>query len=115
MILIKRIITFRKKDIFCFCAQNPISPFDCFNVRPYHKVSVQGNVALGGNFATLCRELDFFEAFFLIINFQKRKGNTFALSIILIAKSLQIDLHSTNLTPITIMCNHPKVLQLLGD
>ena len=23
------------RTLFCFCAQNPISPFDCFNVRPY--------------------------------------------------------------------------------
>ncbi len=36
------------------------------------KVSVQGVVALGGYFATLCWELDFYEAnFFFIINFQK--------------------------------------------
>ena len=31
-----------------------------------HKVSVQGVVALGGHFATLCRELDFYDAFFSI-------------------------------------------------
>ena len=35
------------------------------------KVSVQGVVALGSHFATLCQELDFYEAiFFFIINFQ---------------------------------------------
>ena len=62
------------------------------------KVSVQGVVALGGHFATLCQELDFYEAiFFFIINFQKEKANTFTLLIILIVKSLQIELHSTNL------------------
>ena len=42
----------------------------------------------------LCRELDFYEAFFFIINFQKE---TFTLLIILIVKSLQIELDSTNL------------------
>ena len=64
--------------------------------REYNKVSVQGNVALGGHFATLCREVDFYKAiFFFIINFQKEKANTFT---ILIVKSLQIELHSTNLT-----------------
>ena len=64
----------------------------------YVKVSVQGVVALGGHFATLCQELDFYEAiFFFIINFQKEKANTFTLLIILIVKSLQIELHSTNL------------------
>ena len=34
---------------------------------------------------------------FLIINFQKEEANTFTLLIILIVKSLQIELHSTNL------------------
>ena len=57
------------------------------------KVSVQGVVALGGHFATLCKELDFF----FNINFQKEKANTFTLLIILFVKSLQIELHSTNL------------------
>ena len=41
------------------------------------KVSVQGVVALGGHFATLCQELDFYEAFFFIIDFQKEKENTY--------------------------------------
>ena len=49
---------------------------DLFGPYPfiYIKVSVQGVVALGGNFATLYRELDFYfyEAiFFFIIIFQK--------------------------------------------
>ena len=35
------------------------------------KVIVQGVVALGGHFATFCQELDFYEAFFFNINFQK--------------------------------------------
>ena len=64
----------------------------------FSKVSVLGVVALGGHFATLCQELDFYEAiYFFIINFQKEKANTFTLLIILIVKSLQIELHSTNL------------------
>ena len=41
------------------------------------RVSVQGVVAIGGHFATLCQEVDFYEAFFFIINFQKEKTNTF--------------------------------------
>ena len=62
------------------------------------KVSVQGVVALGGHFATLCQKLDFYKAFlFFIINFQKEKVNTLTLLIILIVKSLKIGLHSTNL------------------
>jgi hypothetical protein len=60
------------------------------------KDSVQGVVALGVHFATLCQEVDFYEAniFFFIINFQKETANTFTLLIILIVK---IELHSTNL------------------
>ena len=54
-------------------------------------------LALGGHFATLYQELDFYDAIFIIINFQKEKANTFTLLIILIAKSHQIELHSTNL------------------
>jgi hypothetical protein len=62
------------------------------------KVSVQGVVALGSHFATLCLDVDFYEAiFFFIINFQKEKANTFTLLIILIVKSFQIELNSTNL------------------
>ena len=64
----------------------------------FSKVSVQGVVTLGGHFATLCQEVDFYEVFFFfIINFQEEKANTFTLLIILIVKSLQIELHSTNL------------------
>ena len=61
------------------------------------KVSVQGVVALGGYFATLCQGVDFYETFFFIINFQKEKANTFTLLIILIVKCLQTELPSTNL------------------
>jgi hypothetical protein len=53
-------------------------------VSQLHKVSVQWVVALDGHF-------------FSIINFQKEKENTFTLLIILIVKSLQIEVHSTNL------------------
>ena len=63
------------------------------------KVSVQGVVALGSHIATFCQELD--EAFFFHENFQKEKANTFTLLTILIVKSLQIELHSTNLLLMT--------------
>ena len=51
------------------------------------KVSVQG---VGGHFATLCWELDFWETkiYFFIIDFQEENANT--LLSILIVKSLQI-------------------------
>jgi hypothetical protein len=52
-------------------------------------------VALGGHFATLCQQLDFYKTFFFITNFQKEKVNTSTLLIILIVKSLQIELHKT--------------------
>jgi len=73
--------------------------FDLFlETRAEIKVSVQEDVALGGYFATLSQEVDFYEAiFFFIINFQKEKANTFKLLIILIVKSLQKELLSTNL------------------
>jgi hypothetical protein len=72
--------------------------YNPFFLWVFTKVSVQGVVALGGHFATLCRELDFYEAIFLfIINFQKEKGNTFTLLIIVIVKSLQKEQNSTNL------------------
>jgi hypothetical protein len=35
------------------------------------KGSVQGVVALGSHFATLCQEVNFYEAFFIVTNFQK--------------------------------------------
>ena len=44
----------------------------------FSKVSVQGVVALGGHFATLCQEVDFYEAnFFFHYEFSKRKGKYF--------------------------------------
>ena len=59
-------------------------------------VTVQGVQSLGGHFATLCREFDFYEVKKNII-FQKEKGNTFTLLIIFIVKSLQKEQNSTNL------------------
>ena len=56
------------------------------------KFSVQGVVALGGHFATLCHEVDFYKALFFIINFQKEKANTFTFLIILTVKSFQIQI-----------------------
>ena len=40
-----------------------------------NKVSVQGVVAVGGHFATLCQELDFYEAkpFFSLLIFEKKR------------------------------------------
>ena len=55
------------------------------------RVSVQGVKSLGGHFACLCWDFDFYEEknkYFLII-FQKENGNTFTLLIIFIVKSLQ--------------------------
>ena len=43
------------------------------------KVSVQGVIALGSHFAALCQEVDFHEAFFFIVNFQKENANNFTL------------------------------------
>jgi hypothetical protein len=59
--------------------------------------SVQGVKSLGGHFACLCREFDFYEVKKNIIIFQKEKGNTFTLLIIFIVKSLQKEQNSTNL------------------
>ena len=60
--------------------QIEIEQSHCYFKSTYLKVSVQGAVALGGHFATLCREqFDFNEAFFFIINFQKEKANTLTL------------------------------------
>ena len=43
--------------------------------RGPNKVSVQGVVALGGHFATLCQEVDFYEAnvFFSLLIFTKKR------------------------------------------
>jgi hypothetical protein len=61
------------------------------------RVSVQGVESLGGHFATLCGEFDFYEVKKNIIIFQKEKGNTFTLLIIFIVKSFQKEQNSTNL------------------
>ena len=63
----------------------------------YYRVSVQGVKSLGGHFACICQELDFYEVRKNIIIFQKEKGNTFTLLIIFIVKSLQKEQNSTNL------------------
>ena len=44
--------------------------------------------------------------FFFIINFQNEKANPYTLIIILIVKSLQIELHSTNLLPWPPICRN---------
>ena len=61
------------------------------------RVSVQGVVSVGGHFATLCREFDFYEVKENINVFQKVNGNVFTLLIIFILKSLQKEQNSTNL------------------
>ena len=55
----------------------------------FPRVSVQGVKSLGGHFASLCWELDFYEVKKNITIFQKEKGNNFTMLIILIVKSLQ--------------------------
>ena len=60
------------------------------------KISVQGVVALGGHFATLCQEVDVYEAFFYI-SFQREKTNNYTILIILTLKSLEMQLLGTNL------------------
>ena len=68
------------------------------DTRSNIRVSVQGVKSLGGYFACLCREFDFYEAKKkIIIIFQKERGNTFTLLIIFIVKSLQKEQNSTNL------------------
>ena len=62
-----------------------------------NRVSVQGVKSLGGHFACLCREFDFYDVKKNNIIFQKEKGNTFKLLIIFIVKSLQKEQNSTNL------------------
>ena len=61
------------------------------------RVSVQGVKSLGGHFACLCRGFDFYEVLFFVNIFQKEKGNTFTLLLILIVKSVQKEQNSTNL------------------
>ena len=55
------------------------------------------------------RRLIFMKHFFFTINFQEEKANTFTRLIILIMKSLQIELNSTNLLLWPPICQHnPK-------
>ena len=67
------------------------------------RVSVQGVKSLGGHFrlghfACLCRGFEFYEVKKkIVIIFPKENGNTFALLIIFIVKSLQKEQNSTNL------------------
>ena len=61
------------------------------------RVSVQVVKSLGGHFACLCCGFDFYEVKQNIVIFQKEKGNTFTLLIILIVKRLQKEQNSTNL------------------
>jgi hypothetical protein len=61
------------------------------------RVSVLGVKSLGGHFACLCREFDFYEVEKNIIIFQKENGNTFTLLITFTVKSLQKEQNSTNL------------------
>ena len=63
------------------------------------RVSVQGVVSLGSHFATLCREIDFYEVKKNIIIFQKENGNgnAFTLLFIFIVKNLQKEQISTNI------------------
>ena len=53
------------------------------------RVSVQGVKSLGGHFACLCRELNFFEVKKICYYFSKRKGKYFYTLVIFIVKSLQ--------------------------
>jgi hypothetical protein len=53
------------------------------------RVSVQRVKSLGGHFACLCREFDFYEVKKNITIFQKNKGNPFIFLILFIVKSLQ--------------------------
>ena len=102
-----------------FCDYNIWSPYRrpsrvdiktkrCLTAR----VSVQGVVSLGGHFATLCREFDFYEVKQMknIIIFQKEKGNTFTLLIIFIVKSLQKEQNSTNLLLWPPICRNKRAI-----
>ena len=68
-----------------------------FQVWVSSRVSVQGVKSLGGHFACLCQEFDFYEVKKNIIICHKEKGNTLTLLIIFIVKSLQKEQNSTNL------------------
>ena len=74
------------------------------------RVSVQGVKSLGGHFACLCREFDFYEVKKNVIIFQKEKGNTFTLLIIFIVKSLQTEQNSTNLLLSPPICRNKQAI-----
>ena len=61
------------------------------------RVSVQGVKSLGGHFACLCREFEFYEEKIKNFAIIFQKENTFTLLIIFIVKSLQKEQNSTNL------------------
>ena len=75
-------------------------PLD-FTRRMLPKVRVQGVKSLGGHFACLCREFDFYEVKInidiLLFFKKKREILLYVLSIIFIVKSLQKEQNSTNL------------------
>ena len=60
------------------------------------KVSVQGVVALGGHFATLCWEFDFYEVKKILLFFKKKRENFFT-SDHFYSENLQKEQKSTNL------------------
>ena len=72
--------------------------FEATSFVDLNRISVQGVKSLGGHFACLCREFDFYEVKkILLLLFQIKKGNTFTLFISFIVKSLQKEQNSTNL------------------
>ena len=64
-------------------------------LKALFKFCVHGVVELGGHFAKLCQEVDFYKAFFFSLLIFKKKMKTPL--IILIVKILLIELRSTNL------------------
>jgi hypothetical protein len=65
--------------------------FSIESAWPGSRVSVRGEKSLGGHFACLCRGFDLYELKKnIIIIFQKEKGNTFTLLIIILVKSSKI-------------------------
>jgi hypothetical protein len=81
----------------CFYRPKVTLYLKCGLWNPYFRVGVQGVESLGGHFATLCWEFDFYEVKKKYYFFQKEQGNTFTLFIIIIVKSLQKEQNSTNL------------------
>ena len=53
--------------------ENQYSTLSAVVLYGFCKVSVLGVVALGGHFATLCREVDFYEVFFFSLLIIKKK------------------------------------------